>query len=77
MRNTWLIMGLDMPGTRAIYVGFQGHRKTKTIQLLGESGGKLFRLAANSVAVCHAVQRRKEEREGKSKCVRGGERGGG
>lgn len=56
-----------MPKFRAVvYVGFQGHCETlretqqarTTIQLLGESGGKLFRLVANFVAVCHAAQRR-------------------
>lgn len=52
-----MIMGAYVPGTRAIYVGFQGHHETKTIQLFGEFGGKLFRLVANFVVVCHIAQR--------------------
>lgn len=57
VRSIWVIMSADAPGTRAIYVGFQGHHETKTIQLFEESSGKLFRLVANFVAVCHTAQR--------------------
>lgn len=49
-----MIMGAKERG-RSMSV-FRVIRETKTIQLFGGFGGKLFRLVANFVAVCHAAQ---------------------